>query len=70
MREQEIRNQASSETTGASIRQYYAVIIANPTSGSYARSAHEVEDTLAFLQQAGWQVDLLLTEAVGDICCC
>jgi diacylglycerol kinase (ATP) len=66
MREQEIMHQASSETPRASISQHCAVMIANPSSGSYARSAHDVEETMAFLQQAGWQVDLLLTEAAGD----
>jgi diacylglycerol kinase (ATP) len=66
MREQEFMLQASAEAPRASRRQHSAVMIANPSSGSYARSAHDVEETMAFLRQAGWQVDLQLTEAAGD----
>lgn len=35
-------------------------------SGSYARFAHDLEETVTFLQQANWQVELKLTESAGD----
>ena len=43
-----------------------AVIIANPTSGSYARQAYHLQETMRFLRNAGWNVELRLTEAAGD----
>jgi YegS/Rv2252/BmrU family lipid kinase len=43
-----------------------ATIIANPTSGSYAHHAAHLEETVAFLQEHGWNVALRLTEAAGD----
>lgn len=43
-----------------------AVIITNPTSGSYARFAHDLEEVVTFLQQALWQVELKLTQSPGD----
>src|SRR5207244_8042440 len=43
-----------------------AVIIANPTSGSYARQAYHMQETMRFLRKAGWNVELRLTEAAGD----
>lgn len=43
-----------------------AVIIANPTSGSFPHHRHTHQDTLAFLKAHGWQVELWLTRAPGD----
>ena len=43
-----------------------AIMIANPTSGSYIQHIYQLEDTLAFLRYHGWQVELKLTQAVGD----
>jgi YegS/Rv2252/BmrU family lipid kinase len=43
-----------------------AAIIANPTSGSYAHHAAHLQETVAFLQEHGWDVALRLTEAPGD----
>lgn len=43
-----------------------AVIIANPTSGSFPHHHHTYEDTLVFLKAQGWQVELWLTSAPGD----
>ncbi len=43
-----------------------AAIIANPTSGSYTHHAADLEETVAFLQDHGWNVALRLTEAAGD----
>ncbi len=44
----------------------FAVIIANPTSGFMPVQAGRLQDTLAFLQSHGWQVDLWYTQGPGD----
>ncbi len=46
--------------------QLTAIIIANPTAGSYAQQAHRIRDTVAFLHTHGWQAELKLTHAAGD----
>ena len=58
----------SSLETSDSTRAYNtsAVIIANPTSGSYARKGYHMQETMRFLRNAGWKVELRLTEAAGD----
>src|SRR5437763_2051294 len=58
----------SSLETSDSARAYNtsAVIIANPTSGSYTRQAYHMQETMRFLRNAGWNVELRLTEAAGD----
>jgi YegS/Rv2252/BmrU family lipid kinase len=43
-----------------------AIIIVNPTSGSYTQNKQQIEETLAFLRQHHWQVELRLTEEAGD----
>ncbi len=43
-----------------------AIIIANPTSGSYTQNKQQIEETLAFLRQHHWQVELHLTQEAGD----
>lgn len=43
-----------------------AIVIANPTSGSYAQNRQQIEDTLAFLRRHSWQVELKLTQEQGD----
>lgn len=43
-----------------------AIMIANPTSGSYMQNKQQLEDTLSFLRAHNWQVELRLTEAAGD----
>jgi diacylglycerol kinase (ATP) len=42
-----------------------AVIIANPTSGSFLFH-HNHQDTLTFLREQGWQVELWITRGPGD----
>ncbi|GAC1345446.1 MAG: diacylglycerol kinase family lipid kinase [Ktedonobacteraceae bacterium] len=44
----------------------FAIIIANPTSGSYIQHQAQMEENMAFLRKAGWRVDLRLTEQAGD----
>ena len=48
--------------------QFFAIIIANPASGSagFPHHAHHFEETLAFLRQHGWRVELWHTHARGD----
>jgi YegS/Rv2252/BmrU family lipid kinase len=43
-----------------------AVIIANPTSGSFPHHHHNHTATLAFLKARGWQVELCFTTGPGD----
>jgi len=50
----------------SSATQTTAIIIANPTSGSYTQNKQQIEETVAYLQKAGWQAELRLTQATGD----
>ncbi|QBD75049.1 diacylglycerol kinase family lipid kinase [Ktedonosporobacter rubrisoli] len=43
-----------------------ALLIANPTAGSYTQHIAIVEDTLDYLRQHGWQIELELTRGPGD----
>jgi YegS/Rv2252/BmrU family lipid kinase len=55
------------EGTTADIEQKTtAILIANPTSGSYTQHAHRIEETISFLRKRGWQADLRLTQVAGD----
>jgi diacylglycerol kinase (ATP) len=49
-------------------RQYpcLAVVIANPTSGSYSHQVRQVEETLIFLHDAGWEIELQVTRESGE----
>ena len=46
----------------------FAVIIANPTSGSgvFAHHTHRLHETLSFLRSHGWRVELCYTQKPGD----
>jgi YegS/Rv2252/BmrU family lipid kinase len=49
--------------------QVTAIIIANPTAGSYIHSTQHTEqisNTIAFLRSRGWQTELKLTQKAGD----
>lgn len=64
--DEEMRRETVTEAekdAGASIS---AIVVANPTSGSYTQHAQQLEDDIAFLQEQGWKVALKLTEAAGD----
>ncbi len=52
--------------SSSSATQTTAIIIANPTSGSYTQNKQQIEETVAYLQNAGWQAELRLTQAAGD----
>ncbi len=43
-----------------------AMLIANPTAGSYLLHVAQLTRTLKFLRQHGWQAELRLTHAAGD----
>ena len=43
-----------------------AILVANPTSGSYVHHATQIADTVLFLRQHGWQAVLHLTREAGD----
>lgn len=43
-----------------------AIVIANPTAGSYTQNATQIEETITQLREHGWDVALKLTEAQGD----
>ena len=43
-----------------------AILIANPTSGSYIYHSQQIKNTISFLREHGWQAELKLTMARGD----
>lgn len=43
-----------------------AVLIANPTSGSYVNNKRQIDETVRFLQAQGWDAHLQLTQRQGD----
>lgn len=61
-----MQKESLEETRDATAPPIFVVIIANPTSGSYARHAAQLQETIEFLQDHGWNVALRLTEAAGD----
>ncbi len=61
MQEGTLENVSSQQGT-----QLNAIVIANPTAGSYAQQAHRIQETVAFLHAHGWQAELKLTQAAGD----
>src|SRR2546426_9872085 len=46
----------------------FAIIIANPASGAagFPHQSHSFDETLAFLRNRGWRVDLWYTQTRGD----
>ncbi len=43
-----------------------AILIANPTAGSYTQNKAQIEETITHLREHGWDVELKLTEGQGD----
>ncbi len=43
-----------------------AILIANPTAGSYTQHADQISDTISFMRSHGWQAELKLTQEAGD----
>jgi diacylglycerol kinase (ATP) len=62
----EIKRGTTEENAPFLIFQQHAVIIANPTSGSYLHNRRDLEETIAFLREYGWTIELKLTHAAGD----
>jgi len=59
-----MQSENSSDSTDSA--QFFAIIIVNPASGSFPFHAHHFDETLAFLRQHGWRVDLWYTLTPGD----
>jgi diacylglycerol kinase (ATP) len=43
-----------------------AIVIANPTAGSYTNRVQQINEALDYLREHGWNVELKLTEGQGD----
>ena len=52
----------------SSLTRFFAIIIANPASGSggLPHHAHHLHETLTFLRAHGWRADLWYTHAAGE----
>ncbi len=61
-----MQKEITSERTDAQSLQTTAMIIANPTSGSYLQHEREFAETLEVLRAHGWDISLCLTQAAGD----
>jgi diacylglycerol kinase (ATP) len=55
-----------SNATSESIQPRSAIIIANPTAGTYQQHRQQIEETLTDLREHGWEIELKLTENAGD----
>ncbi len=53
-------------TTEATPARTTAIIVANPTSGTYIHNKQQIEETIQYLQNNNWQVTLRLTQSAGD----
>src|SRR5258707_3996698 len=56
------------QSDSSSLTRFFAIIIANPASGSggLPHHAHHLHETLTFLRAHGWQADLWYTHATGE----
>jgi diacylglycerol kinase (ATP) len=55
------------DTPADAAKRTKAILIANPKAGSYAGSAQQIEETIAYLRSQGWDAELRLTEVAGDV---
>ena len=62
--QQEINTTQSNASVSSATR--FAIMIANPKSGNFARIEQELKETVEFLQQHGWKAELRLTQAPDD----
>jgi YegS/Rv2252/BmrU family lipid kinase len=62
MQEEDVQEQRSLDAR----QKISAIVIANPTAGSYTQNAAQIEETVNRLREHGWDVALKLTEAQGD----
>src|SRR5438128_1941554 len=58
------KSENSSDSSDSS--QFFAVIIANPSSGAFPPHTHHFDEALAILHKHGWRVDLWYTHARGE----
>ncbi|EFH87058.1 diacylglycerol/lipid kinase family protein [Ktedonobacter racemifer] len=61
-----MQKQIQSASSTKKIQPTSAVLIANPTSGSYVDNKKQVDETVQFLQAQGWDAHLQLTQRQGD----
>lgn len=56
------------QSDSSSLTRFFAIIIANPASGSRGlpHHAHHLHETLTFLRAHGWRADLWYTHAAGE----
>ena len=66
MTDKETTQEITTKASPFFIFQRRAVIIANPTSGSYIYRRRQLEETMDYLRDYGWKVQLKLTHAAGD----
>src|SRR6266571_4569985 len=61
-------DEMESSSPSSDSSQFFAVIIANPTSGNggFPLQTRRFDETLAFLRGHGWKVDLWYTQAAGE----
>src|SRR6266571_3394008 len=61
-------NEMESISHSSDSSQFFAVIIANPTSGNgaFLLQNRHFDETLAFLRNHGWQAELWYTQSAGD----
>src|SRR5579883_2430211 len=43
-----------------------AILIANPSAGSYHENEQQIKDAVTYLNNNGWDVELKLTQEAGD----
>src|SRR6266849_7834969 len=55
------------ETVMVSRQHGTAILIANPTAGSYVQYADHIADAVSYLRNHGWQAELRLTQQAGDV---
>ncbi len=61
-----MQESADQSTVHGSQKPTSAIIIANPSAGSYKHNQQQIQDTLVYLRERGWQVELKLTKQAGD----
>src|SRR5712692_4507685 len=66
IREKHMRKNISQEISANLRTHCSAVMIVNPTSGSYIYHGHQLAETIAFLRHAGWKIELRLTKEAGN----
>jgi diacylglycerol kinase (ATP) len=66
IQERHMRKNSSQEAPAALRTHCSAVMIVNPTSGSYIYHRHQLVEAIAFLRHAGWKIEFRLTKEASD----